>query len=526
MKRFIIFFALSLFSIHAAIAQEEDPRSIYVIFDASGSMWGKLPDDAYKIHAARSVLEDFMAEDLGQAEVAFRAYGHRREGDCSDTELVVPFTDAGSARASLKSFLKDVNPKGKTPIHRSLSAALTDFGDRQGDIVLITDGIETCNADPCALMKEWREKDIDIDVHVVGFGLEEKEKEALACISEEAGTPFYEANSAADLSEQLRNIKEQTATVGFSLTGLDKEGNRMRAKGKLVAEDGTEYEVTSNGRFHIPPGDYTLIAGVETKNGSIYQPAQKEVTVASVGDTRESLEVVVPPSVAVSFTENGVAADYTAQVSVYQDGEELFHFRSFDLVYIDEGTYEFRASPNADNQDITVVEKLESGEAQQVVFDLQKTIRMHAKMFSAGSNERIREHLYLYQDGEQKYRVHTGNKARVMPGTYIIRMENTLHSYEEEITITDEEGQEFNITVPVGHVTVKYQTADGQPDEDARCFVSRQDSNSTVYWETGNRYPLRPGKYKVAGWRSKGNYETVSFEVKEGEDTEVILRAQ
>ena len=74
---------------HDSAAQDKD--GIYIIVDASGSMWGALPDKSRKVTVAKQVLEDFVAGDFEGYDLALRAYGHRRKGDCSDTELVAPF---------------------------------------------------------------------------------------------------------------------------------------------------------------------------------------------------------------------------------------------------------------------------------------------------------------------------------------------------------------------------------------------------------------------------------------------------
>ena len=39
------------------------------------------------------------------------------------------------------------------------------------DIILVTDGLETCDADPCALAAQLAQEGIAIRAHVVGFGL-------------------------------------------------------------------------------------------------------------------------------------------------------------------------------------------------------------------------------------------------------------------------------------------------------------------------------------------------------------------
>ena len=116
-----LFYLLTLFiplflSFNSNAQTTDSKRGVYIIFDASGSMWGKLADDSYKIHVAKQVLADFVQTDLGEVELAFRAYGHNRKGDCRDSELLVPFGEPNQVIAALQSKIKGINPVGKTPI--------------------------------------------------------------------------------------------------------------------------------------------------------------------------------------------------------------------------------------------------------------------------------------------------------------------------------------------------------------------------------------------------------------------------
>jgi hypothetical protein len=176
-------------------------------------MWGELPDKSRKVETAKKVLKEYVAGDFEGYELAFRVYGHRKKGDCLDSELLIPFGEPDQVISELTQSIDSIKPLGKTPITYSLQEALKDFGDRQGEIILISDGIETCDADPCELVREWREKDVKIKVHVVGLGLDEKSKAAMQCISDAAGTEYHDASSASELSEGLTKIKEEAAPV-------------------------------------------------------------------------------------------------------------------------------------------------------------------------------------------------------------------------------------------------------------------------------------------------------------------------
>lgn len=504
---------------------QENPDAIYIIFDASGSMWQKLPDGSFKIATAKQVLQEFVGGDFSGYELAFRSYGHRRKGDCRDSELVAPFGAPKKVVSQVQTFMASVNPTGKTPINYSLRQALQDFGDRSGEIILISDGEETCDDDPCALVKAWREKNVNIRVHVVGLGLDEKSKAAMKCISDAAGTEYYDANSASELGDGLKKIQEKATMAALLIDAVDPIGNRMWVEGVLSRNGKEMVEVSSNRRNLVEAGEYKLLVGVRTKNGNLYKPVTKILTVAETGATRVKVEVVVPPTVKARFEAAG-KAQRGSLIHAFQDGKEIFKLRWIDEVYLDEGTYEFRAKPNAENE-LSVTESFADGDHKEIVFKMVHTVKVKFKMVASGSGIWFRENYELWQNGERKYKVHVHNGARVLPGTYNLHLPNRLTPYVKEgIVVTDKDEQQFEVTVPVGHVTVIYQKADGTRDQEDRCFIGRGPSRRGQYKMSGKKHPLTPGMYNVIGWRKKGQYEPVVFEIKEGEDKEVILRAK
>jgi hypothetical protein len=504
---------------------QEQPDAIYIIFDASGSMWQKLSDGAFKIDVAKQVLQDFVASDFAGYELAFRAYGHRSKGDCRDSELIIPFDAPEKAVTQLKGFMGSVNPMGKTPISFSLREALKDFGDRRGEIILISDGEETCDDDPCALVREWNEQQVKIKVHVVGLGLDEKSKAAMQCISAAAGTEYRDAGSASELADGLKKIQQQTTWAGFNLEGVDEQGERIRVQGVLSRSGKEMFKVTDNGYNRVEAGEYTLTVGVMTKNGNLYKPVSQSVRVAEAGETRVKVKVVRPPSAKAKFIEEG-EQQRGALITAYQSGQEVFTFRWMDEVFVSEGTYEFRAKPNAENE-LSVTETFAAGDRKEILFQMTHTVKATFKMLASGSGTWFRENYELWQNGELKYQVHAHNGAQVLPGTYELRLPNELTPFARPgIVITAENEQHFDVTVPVGHVSVIYQKADGTRDKDDRCFIGRGPTQKGKFKNGGEKIPLTPGTYNVMGWANKGNYERVVFEIKEAEEKEIVLRAK
>lgn len=498
---------------------------MYVIFDASGSMQAKLADRTTRIDTAKRVLAGLREQDFAGYDVALRVYGSRRKEDCSDSELLVPFGDAEQTLPRIKDAVAKLTPLGRTPIAFSLQQALKDFGERRGEIVLITDGIESCDADPCALMREWRGKNVDIRVHVVGFGVSGKEREALKCIADESGAEYRDARTGAELKGGLEGIRKQAAKPALWLHGVDRAGNQVAIAGTLASADGKTkpIEVSSASAVYVAPGRYTLLAGVRTANGNLYRPVDRAVDVKQHGATVVRVEVELPPRVKVRFDQPDDRR-VTASIQALRQGREEFKFRSIDEVFVDEGEYEFRSRPEADN-DLSVRESFAAGDRKEVVFAMRRTVLVRVKVIASGSGAHLRDNVELWQDGKKRYMVHMTNGAWVVPGTYTLRFGAPLTEYEQPgLVIAEKPQQDIEIEVPVGFVTVVYQKADGSRDGDKRSFIGRSGTNERHFRQSGEKHPVRPGRYRAIGWG--GAYDEVTFEIAAGEEKEIVLRAR
>jgi Ca-activated chloride channel family protein len=119
-------------------------------------------------------------------QLALRVYGHQKPvppQDCNDTRLEVPFSFNNIGKIKRK--LREIKPKGTTPIARSLSRSATDFprcDNCRNVVILITDGVEACDGDPCAVSRQLQKKGIILKPFVIGIGLDENFKETFACV--------------------------------------------------------------------------------------------------------------------------------------------------------------------------------------------------------------------------------------------------------------------------------------------------------------------------------------------------------
>ncbi|WP_229448210.1 VWA domain-containing protein [Nitratireductor sp. B36] len=190
-------------------AQEADT---IVVFDGSGSMWGQI-EGRTKIEIARETLSSVLREIEPSSRIGMIAYGHRQKGACSDIETVVPVEQASRSVPQMISVANGLQPKGKTPLSDAVRIAANElrFTENAATVILVTDGIETCDADPCALASELENLGVNFTTHVVGFGLSQDEGRQVQCLAENTGGLYLAAKDADELGEALRRTVANNA---------------------------------------------------------------------------------------------------------------------------------------------------------------------------------------------------------------------------------------------------------------------------------------------------------------------------
>lgn len=201
--RFLLAAALSLAAL-TGIARAAD-ENVIIVLDASGSMWGQI-DGVPKIQIAREVMDGVLADLDGKAQIGVMTYGHRRKGDCSDIETLIPVGSVN--RSAYMERINALNPKGKTPISASVRMAAEEmrFTEEKATVILVSDGLETCDADPCALATELEQAGVDFTAHVVGFDLKNEDTASLQCLANATGGRYLSADNADELGEAIGTV--------------------------------------------------------------------------------------------------------------------------------------------------------------------------------------------------------------------------------------------------------------------------------------------------------------------------------
>lgn len=200
---------------------------VLLVLDSSGSMQEPAGGGQSKIRAAKDALAQ-VVDDLPEgADVGLRVFGSEvfsrdQPGACTDSELVVP--PGTENRDALRAAIDDYQPFGETPIAHALEEAAGDLGDEGArSIVLVSDGVATCEPDPCEVAADLAEAGIELRIDVVGLSVDARARDQLACVAAAGNGQYYDADSAEDIVQQLETVATR-AVRPFEVDGTPVEG--------------------------------------------------------------------------------------------------------------------------------------------------------------------------------------------------------------------------------------------------------------------------------------------------------------
>lgn len=188
---------------------QNSPSPIIFIYDGSGSMWAQMEGKTRKEIAAH-VLTQTVDKLPDDQKIGLIAYGHRQKGDCRDVQNLVSYQNG--TKSEVVEAVKTINPLGMTPLAYSAGMVIDQLrqSETKSTIILITDGIETCDGNICEVVNSAKAEGIDFRLHIVGFGLKEGESEQLKCAAEAGEGLYFEAGDAAALMTGLDEATEIT----------------------------------------------------------------------------------------------------------------------------------------------------------------------------------------------------------------------------------------------------------------------------------------------------------------------------
>ena len=235
---------LAVLTVPQAVAENSsDSPSTSVIIDASGSMLVPDAGGQTRMDAAKQATEGLLNDLPKEQRLSLLTYGtqtgsgdEEKAAGCQDVTTLVPM---GGNRAEMVSKVKGLNPRGYTPIGKSLQQAEKELpGQGARQIVLVSDGIDTCAPPPvCEVAKQIRERGVDIVINVIGLNVDDQARSELQCVAKEGGGSYADAKDAASLKEQLV-LKSTRNLQGYKSGGGQAHGTPMAADAPVIEAGG------------------------------------------------------------------------------------------------------------------------------------------------------------------------------------------------------------------------------------------------------------------------------------------------
>jgi Ca-activated chloride channel family protein len=141
-------------------------------------------------------------------EIALRIYGHqssKSKQDCKDTKLEVGFSKQN--HDEINDVIAKMSPKGTTLIAYSLQEAAYDFPkdpNYRNVIILITDGLEECEGDPCAVSEALQRQGVVLKPFIIGVGGNDDFMKAFECVGR-----YFDANTEEEFETVLGVVVSQ-----------------------------------------------------------------------------------------------------------------------------------------------------------------------------------------------------------------------------------------------------------------------------------------------------------------------------
>lgn len=228
---------------------------VLFVLDKSGSMsWGlnggdQIPPGQRRMDHAKAQLKlqlSQLPDDLPMGLVIFPYYS-----PC-DVGVLVPI--GAKAKSQVTAALQTVDapwtsyhpydpaapPIGGTPLAEAINTA-GGLAKQHGsgiNIVVLTDGEETCGGDPVGAASFWRAQGLDLRINIIGFAATSHAQKQLSDVAKAGGGDYYRASDAAQLQKALKEAvqRPQCPNCGGEVS---KTANACKHCGHRLKEDKT-----------------------------------------------------------------------------------------------------------------------------------------------------------------------------------------------------------------------------------------------------------------------------------------------
>lgn len=520
-----------------------------IVLDASGSMWGQI-DGKAKLEIARTALSTVLTDIPSDTELGLIAYGHRSKGDCKDIETVI--APAAGTAAAITQAADKMQFLGKTPLTDAVRQAAVELKstEEKSTVVLITDGIETCQGDPCALGAELEASGVDFTAHVVGFGLTAEEGAKVACLAENTGGKYITAGNLDSLTNALKTTvaaapepapapapePEPTPAkleVNFAPTALLAPGvakpkdstdivweiHSINADDSLGDRLDTQYNAYKG---YLEPGNYRLITSI----GKATTSTDLTVTATEVSAPEVILNAALvrlqPKGTKTGPIEDNASLEISdgQDISTTEYGESRF--------YLPAGDYTLLAKLG--EASLTETFTLASGQIQDKEIIIESGVAAIEGYYVEGMLIEGNAHAVKVEaakksiDGGREKLSHefgTGNTFKLAPGDYVAVVELGGARAETPFTVKGGERTDVSVVINAGILAVS------APGAASIEVLGKKDINGNAksylfeYNEAAS-IALPPGDYTISTKKGEALTDTPA-QVKAGERSEISV---
>lgn len=204
MRKEVVSWILIFCLMHTIVIAQDRIRILFVL-DASLSMRNEWKGGSKWSVATNSLLG--IADSISKiqnVEMGLRVFGDmypEPDKNCRDTRMVIPFDTNNVSKFRRK--ISEIRPKGITPLVYTIEKAAADFGDKRTKniMVVITDGEDACDRDPCSVTAALAKHHVIVRPFIVGMSLQNNMLEKITCMGH-----LYNTGTHTEFTKALNKI--------------------------------------------------------------------------------------------------------------------------------------------------------------------------------------------------------------------------------------------------------------------------------------------------------------------------------
>ena len=460
-------------------AQTEGERNVAFVLDASGSMQAEL-EGRTRMAVAQDAVISLSGRLSPTTNASLWVYGHRLPqsdpaASCMDIEQVIPLGPADPAE--FESVVSNLSAIGYTPISSTLQQAAGSLPpDGNNTIVLVSDGEETCEGNPCAVAESLAVANVDLVVNTIGFAADDATRQQLQCIAGVTNGIYIDAKTEAELNQALEKASAAPATVRI----VDPDGNVLNDIPFSVTSVDTGAVVgTFSGIGSIPAGGHTVNVR-----------AEPPITQDIVAEPEDVIDIIVTPvttgTIELVDLQGNPLPELTLAVFDGVTGEGLGARNGTFEVPAGDYLVEVRTLIRSYHE-ATVV----AGEVTQIVIDTSAGTIMTVDL----DGNPISGIAVLIVDAATGNRLSANGRGEweVPPGTYDLEVRTQI-PFEVQVTVTA--GEVVTVPVDTSKGTIITTDLDGNPISGIVVLIVDADGNRISANGSGE-WEVDPGVYDL-----------------------------